>query len=348
MPELDLQEHPHRRYNPLTGEWVLVSPHRTKRPWQGKVEKTAPEDKPHYDPTCYLCPGNTRAGGVETPHYSGTYVFTNDYAALLEETPSAQYERGLLLARSERGLCRVLCFTPRHDLTLAEMDAADIRPIVDAWVEQYAEIGAKPHIHYVQIFENKGAMMGASSPHPHGQIWANETLPNEILKEHASQQAYWQSQRRCLLCDYVQTELAIGERIVTQNAHFVAVVPFWAIWPFETMVLSKRHMTSLLDLQEAERDALADIVQRVTARYDNLFETSFPYSMGFHQKPTDGGAHEAWHLHLHFYPPLLRSATVRKFMVGYEMLATPQRDITAESSAARLRALSEVHYRRVA
>ncbi len=348
MPTLDLQEHPHRRYNPLTGEWVLVSPHRTKRPWQGKVEKAAPEEKPRYDPNCYLCPGNTRAGGIVTPQYTGTYVFTNDFAALLEDTPAGKHEEGLLLARSERGLCRVLCFTPRHDLTLAEMDPAEIRPVVDAWVAQYAEIGAKPYINYVQLFENKGAMMGASSPHPHGQIWANETLPNEVLKEHANQQAYWLSKHRCLLCDYVEQELAAGERIVAQNAHFVAVVPFWAIWPFETMILSKRHLTSVLDLEDGERDALAEIIQRVTARYDNLFETSFPYSMGVHQKPTDGGAHESWHLHLHFYPPLLRSATVRKFMVGYEMLASPQRDLTAEASAARLRALSEVHYRRIA
>lgn len=342
----DLLEHPHRRYNPLTGEWVLVSPHRMKRPWQGQVEKAVPEQRPAYDQDCYLCPGNTRAGGVQTPHYTGTFVFTNDFAALLPDTPAGSFREGqLLVAKSERGLCRVVCFSPRHDLTLAEMTTAQIRPVVDTWVDQYAEIGALPFINYVQIFENKGAMMGASSPHPHGQIWANETLPNEVEKEDGHQRAYLKARGSCLLCDYLALELRAEERLICRNEHFVALVPFWAIWPFEAMIVSTRHLTSLLDLDVAERDSLADILRRLTVRYDNLFETPFPYSMGFHQRPTDGEAHPAWHLHLHFYPPLLRSATVRKFMVGYEMLAGPQRDITAEASAARLRVLPERHYR---
>ena len=345
MAQFPLQDHPHRRYNPLSGEWVLVSPQRMKRPWQGKVDKPIPEDRLRHDPSCYLCPGNTRAGGVLTPEYAGTYVFRNDFSALLPDVPPAGYEQGMLLAKSERGVCRVICFSPRHDLTLGEMSLADIRPVVDTWAEQYEEIGALPYINHVQIFENKGAMMGASSPHPHGQIWANETLPNEVLKEHAHQQDYLASRRSCLLCDYVSLEVAAGERIVCRNDHFVALVPFWAIWPFEVMVISTGHRASLSVLSGEEREALGDIIKRLTTRYDNLFETSFPYSMGFHQAPTDGKAHEAWHLHLHYYPPLLRSATIRKFMVGYELLANPQRDLTAEASAARLAALPEVHYR---
>ncbi|MCD6290742.1 MAG: UDP-glucose--hexose-1-phosphate uridylyltransferase [Anaerolineae bacterium] len=347
MRSFNLNDDPHRRFNPLTREWILVSPHRTKRPWQGQVEKPPQEERPAYDPNCYLCPGNTRAGGVRNPEYTSTFVFTNDFAALLPETPPGEVnESNLLVARSERGTCRVICFSPRHDLTLPEMEETDIRRVVDVWADEYLDLGAKPWINYVQIFENKGAMMGCSNPHPHGQIWANETMPVEPSKEQASLEAYRAEHGRCLLCDYVALEERLGERIVCANEHFVALVPFWANWPFETMVISRRHVASLAELTDAERDGLANIIRRLTTRYDNLFETSFPYSMGFHQQPTDGQEHPEWHLHAHYYPPLLRSATVRKFMVGYEMLANPQRDLTPEAAADRLRGLSEIHYKR--
>jgi len=342
----NLRDHAHRRYNPLTREWILVSPHRVQRPWQGQVEKPPPEERPRYDPRCYLCPGNERAGGVRNPQYTGTFVFDNDFSALLLDTPEGGVDDGgLLVARSERGICRVICFSPRHDLTLPEMSLADIRKVVDVWAEQYAALGALPQINHVQIFENKGAMMGCSNPHPHCQVWANETIPNEPAKELAALTDYWQERHACLLCDYLALEEERRERIVCANEHFVALVPFWAIWPFETMLLSRRHVPSLLELTEAERDGLAEIIKRLTTKYDNLFEVSFPYSMGFHQQPTDGRDYPALHLHAHYYPPLLRSATVRKFMVGYEMLSEPQRDIPAEAAAARLRALPEVHYR---
>jgi len=343
----NLSNHPHRRYNPLSREWVLVSPHRTQRPWQGQVEQTAPEQRPAYDPTCYLCPGNQRAGGVSNPAYDHTFVFTNDYAALLLDTPDGTFERGngLIRAESERGTSRVVCFSPRHDLTLAEMTPAELMPVVDEWVKQYQELGALPQIGYVQIFENRGAMMGASNPHPHGQIWATEHLPLNVAREQEAQAAYYAANGRTLLADYLALELQEGTRLVVSNEHFVALVPFWAVWPFETLVISRRPTGALPDLLPVERAGLADILKQLTTRYDNLFQVSFPYSMGFHQRPTDGAAHPEWHLHAHFYPPLLRSATVRKFMVGFELLAEPQRDITAESAAERLRSLSEKHYR---
>jgi UDPglucose--hexose-1-phosphate uridylyltransferase len=341
----DWNRYPHRRLNPLTNEWVLVSPHRTLRPWLGQVEKPGAESKPTYDPACYLCPGNARAGGAVNPAYGATFVFDNDYAALRQDTAPGGVDRsGLLVARAERGVCRVVCFSPRHDLTLARMRPAEIRPVVDEWVRQFGELGALDFIRYVQIFENRGDMMGASNPHPHGQIWSNETLPNEVAKEQAALSEYLGRNRRCLLCDYVDIERESGERIVAANRHFTAVVPFWAVWPFEMLVVPARHVASIGEFDHTERDALAGILSQVTVRYDNLFTTSFPYTMGFHQRPTDGEAHPEWHFHAHFYPPLLRSATVRKFMVGYEMLATPQRDITPETAAARLRALPERHY----
>jgi len=336
----DWKQDPHRRYNPLTREWVLVSPQRTARPWQGQVETGAATAEPEYDPQCYLCPGNARAGGVRNPHYTSTFVFDNDFAALTPSTPVDRFEQGgLLIAESEPGICRVVCFLPQHNLTIAGMDPAALRKVVDVWVEQYAELGSHPAINYVQIFENRGAMMGASNPHPHCQIWSSRALPNEISKEQASQLAWREERGGCLLCEYLKLEQAARVRAVEENDSFLAVVPFWALWPFETAVISKRHLPSIDRLSNAERDGLADILKRTTARYDRLFHVSFPYSMGFHQRPTDGLEHEEWHLHLHFYPPLLRSATVRKFLVGYEMLATPQRDITPEAAAERLRAV---------
>jgi UDPglucose--hexose-1-phosphate uridylyltransferase len=346
MTEFNLSDHPHRRYNPLSREWVLVSPHRTKRPWQGQVDAPAPEQRPAYDPQCYLCPGNARVGGETNPHYEQTFVFTNDFAALLPDTPPGEVdEGGLLRAVSERGTGRVVCFSPRHDLTLAELPLGALRQVVDVWAEQYQELGVRPEIGYVQIFENRGAMMGASNPHPHGQIWATEHLPGIPAREQDAQSDYLAATGRSLLADYVALEEARGERIVCANEHFVALVPFWAVWPFETMVVGRRPVGALPDLADDERTALADILRRVTTRYDNLFQVSFPYSMGFHQRPTDGLGHPEWHLHAHFLPPLLRSASVRKFMVGYELLAEAQRDITPEQAAERLRAQSETHYR---
>jgi UDPglucose--hexose-1-phosphate uridylyltransferase len=349
MDDSTLFSAPHRRLNALTGEWLLVSPHRTQRPWQGQVEATPADQRPPYDSTCYLCPGNQRAGGLQTPKYLSTYVFDNDFAALLPNTAARtvahainnQAGPALLRAESERGICRVVCFSPRHDLTLAGMDLASLRQVVDTWADQYAELGAIPWVRYVQIFENRGAMMGASNPHPHGQIWATSYLPQHAAREQNTQRDYYAANGRTLLTDYLALELAEGARIVCDNEHFVALVPFWAVWPFETLLISRRPIGALPDLLADERAGLAGILKRLTTRYDNLFEVSFPYSMGFHQRPTDGEAHPEWHLHAHFYPPLLRSATVRKFMVGYELLAEPQRDITPEAAAERLRAVQD-------
>lgn len=340
-----LKTQPHRRFNPLTREWILVSPHRTQRPWQGQVEKHPAPAEGAYDPDCYLCPGNARAGGARNPDYTATFVFDNDFAALLPDTaPASSNEGGLLVAEAEAGVCRVVCFSPNHGLTVARMAVDGIVPVVEAWTEQYASLGAAGWIRSVQIFENRGAMMGCSNPHPHGQIWANATLPGELAKECEAQREHRGAGGECLLCGYAAIEERARERMVLDNEAFLAVVPFWAVWPFETLVLSKRHLTGMDQMTDAERRALADLLKRITTRYDNLFETPFPYTMGFHQRPTDGAEHPYFHFHAHFYPPLLRSATVRKFMVGYEMLANPQRDVTAEWAAERLRGLSDRHY----
>jgi len=338
-------ESPHRRFNPLTREWVLVSPHRARRPWQGQIEKTPPENLPEYDPACYLCPGNERAGGVRNPQYRGTFVFDNDFAALLPniKTPASD-PHSLFVSNPESGICRVICFSPRHDLTFPQLTLDEAEAVIDAWSKQTAELYQRPEIAYVQVFENKGAMMGCSNPHPHSQIWAQSQIPNEPAKELASQRDYFAANGRPLLLDYLHEEQSRQERIVASNEHFTAVAPFWAIWPFEILVIAHRAAPALPALTQTERRALADICQQVTVRYDNLFEISFPYSMGFHQAPNDGTDHPEWTLHAHYYPPLLRSATVRKFMVGYELLAMPQRDITAETAAEKLRSLPKIHY----
>jgi UDPglucose--hexose-1-phosphate uridylyltransferase len=332
-------EVPHRRFDPLRGRWVLVSPHRTQRPWQGEVSRTDVKPPLHYDPECYLCPGNTRAGGKQNPPYTGVFAFTNDYAALLPDLPEVKIESspGLLVAQTERGTCRVLCFHPDHSLTLAGMELADIVRVVEAWTGEFTELGARPEIRHVQIFENRGAMMGASNPHPHCQIWATEHIPDEPLAEITNQREYNRLHNTCLLCDVLKLELEQQQRIVCENEEFVSLVPFWAVWPFETLVLSRPHLGSLQEFNPAQQKGLADILKQQTALYDRLFATSFPYTMGFHQRPTDGELYPELHFHGHFYPPLLRSATVRKFMVGFEMLGMPQRDITPETAAQQLR-----------
>jgi len=332
---IPLGERPHRRYNPLTREWVLVSPHRTDRPWQGQVEPVAPPP-PSYDPDCYLCPGNRRRSGLSNPRYQSTFVFDNDFAALVPGTPQARAgDAGLLIAESEAGVCRVVCFSPDHSLTLARMTVDQIRSVVDTLAAEYQNLLARPGIRHVQIFENRGEMMGCSNPHPHCQIWANETVPNEAAKERTAMAEYRAAHRSCLLCDYAALEAKLAERVVCENRSFLALVPFWAVWPFEMMLLPRRHIPGLDAMTGSVRTDLASMMKRICGRYDHLFHAAFPYTMGFHQG--DDGCH----FHAHYYPPLLRSATVRKFMVGYEMLAMPQRDLTPESAAERLRAAPE-------
>ncbi len=319
---------------------MLVSPNRTQRPWQGQMEKPVVAPALTYDPNCYLCPGNTRAGGARTDKYTSTYVFENDYAALKLDAPrfsSDEGDKGILVAEGESGICRVICFSPRHDLTLAKMAVSEIRTVVDVWAEQYRELGARDDISYIQVFENRGAMMGASNPHPHGQIWASLSIPNEVVAEAKGQRSYFEERGCCLLCAYREMEVRLQERVVTANASFIAVVPYWAVWPFEVMILPLRHIADLEAMTDTERDDFAAMLQSVTSTYDRVFDTPFPYSMGLHPRPCDGSEHPHWHFHAHFYPPLLRSATIRKFMVGYELLGSPQRDITAESAAETLR-----------
>jgi UDPglucose--hexose-1-phosphate uridylyltransferase len=337
-------DRPHRRFNPLKGEWVLVSPHRQRRPWQGRVELSGEADALAYDAQCFLCAGNTRANGVQNPTYTGTFVFDNDFAAVLPDSAvAAEPGDDLYQSMPARGVSRVVCFSPDHGKTLPELSTSAIEQVVDTWCAQSAELGAT--YPWVQVFENKGAMMGCSNPHPHGQIWATDYLPNEALTEDTRQKDYYARHGRPMLLDVAKRELEAGERVVTATEHWVAVVPYWASWPYETLLLPLQHLPRLTHLPPALRADLAMMLHRLTARYDNLFSCSFPYSMGWHGAPFTPGAEAHWQLHAHFYPPLLRSATVRKFMVGYEMLAEAQRDLTPELAAATLRAQSDTHYK---
>jgi len=344
---IDFFENPHTRVNMLTGEKVLVSPHRNKRPWQGQEEVVIADQRPEYDPVCYLCPGNKRADGAVNPPYKQSFIFVNDFSALLDNSPkSAINEEDLLIAESERGMCKVISFSPRHDLTLPEMELTDIHAVVNLWQNEFAELSQKDWIRYIQIFENKGAIMGCSNPHPHGQIWAQGSLPVEIQKVDRNLSNYYTKYKRTLLEAYTALELKKNERVIIDNEHFVVLVPFWAAWPYETLVISKRHVSNILGFTDAEKLDLAKTLQELTIRYDNLFNISFPYSAGMHQSPVNAGNQEHWHWHMHFYPPLLRSATVKKFMVGYEMMANPQRDISPEFAADTLKKLPTIHYKK--
>lgn len=342
----DINNIPHRRYNILTGEWILVSPHRTKRPWQGKTEQTANKDRPSYDPNCYLCPRNTRSSGETNTNYKEPFSFVNDFSALLPDGPQLRKNDGLLLAESETGICKVVCFSPDHSLTLPLMKVADITKVVQLWKKEHQELGRNPNINYVQIFENKGEIMGCSNPHPHGQIWSQSSVPTEVQKKTKHFASYWDKNKKSLLTDYLKQELQLKERILLENEHFVALVPYWAVWPYEAMILPKKQYQHIGQINREEEMAFAETIKKLTIKYDNLFGTSFPYSSGIHQSPTDGKEHPEWHFHMSFYPPLLRSATVKKFMVGYEMFAGPQRDITAEQAAKTLRNIPEEHYLR--
>jgi UDPglucose--hexose-1-phosphate uridylyltransferase len=339
MENTNLQEYSHKRFNILTGEWVLVSPHRAKRPWQGQNEEIYTEKRPAYDETCYLCATNTRMNGEINPDYKDVFVFTNDFAALQKDTPSFSVNNGLLKAQSETGICKVICFSPNHSKSLAQMEVEDIKKVVHAWQREFKDLGANENINYVQIFENKGAVMGCSNPHPHGQIWSQSTLPNEVDKKDKHQKKYFDKNKTSLLGDYLQQELVANERIIFQNDDFVVLIPFWAIWPFEAMIAPKKAQKDILQLSDIEAKNYAEAISVITQLYDKLFNTSFPYSSGIHQAPTNGKENEHWHWHMSFYPPLLRSATVKKFMVGYEMFGSPQRDITAEVAANKLRDL---------
>jgi UDPglucose--hexose-1-phosphate uridylyltransferase len=347
MQEFNSNEHPHRRFNPLLNEWVLVSPHRAKRPWQGQNESVFSDELSEFDSSCYLCPENIRANGIKNPKYDDCFVFDNDFAAIIPDEVRFEHQEksSFLKAIPERGLAKVVCFSPKHNLTIPEMEIEAIEKIIKTWQQEYSDLGKKEFVNYVQIFENKGSIMGCSNPHPHGQIWAQESLPTEVEKTQENLKAYYEKNGRTLLHDYLNEELKSKERIVIENEHFVVLVPFWAIWPFETMIISKRVLGKITDFSQSETVSFAKIIKELTVKYDNLFETSFPYSSGIHQAPTDGKLHSEWHFHMHFYPPLLRSASVKKFMVGYEMLGEAQRDITPEKSAEIIRNSANVHYK---
>mgnify|MGYP003624462970 FL=1 len=335
----DLQDYSHKRYNILTGEWVLVSPHRAKRPWQGQKESISNEVRPNHDPNCYLCAGNTRINGEENPDYTDVFVFVNDFAALQKDSKIFEINDGLFKAVSERGICKVICFSPDHSKSLADMEVVAIDKVIKAWQKEYTLLGENEMIAYVQIFENKGAVMGCSNPHPHGQIWSQSTLPNEVQKKDTHQSIYYAKNKRSLLGDYLEQEQKTNERIIYENDDFVVLVPFWAIWPFETMIVPKKKYKDITQLSDSESLSFAEAISAITKAYDKLFDCSFPYSSGIHQAPTNNKSNEHWHWHMSFYPPLLRSASVKKFMVGYEMFGSPQRDITAEQATDRLKNL---------
>ena len=340
----DLQNYSHKRYNSLTGEWVLVSPHRAKRPWQGQEEEISPEVRPVHDPSCYLCAGNTRASGDMNPDYKDVFVFVNDFSALQDDSEIFNIDEGLIKAESEQGICKVICFSPDHSKSLAQMTIKEIQKVIYAWQEEYVSLGKLKNINYVQIFENKGAIMGCSNPHPHGQIWSQSSLPNEVFKKDKQQYDYFKLNKKTLLEDYLKQELKIRERIIFENRAFVVLTPFWAIWPYEVMIIPKMPQKSINELRIEETILFAEAISVVTKIYDKLFNCSFPYSSGIHQAPTNLENNEHWHWHMSFYPPLLRSATVKKFMVGYEMFASPQRDITPETAAAILKKLADNLY----
>ena len=334
---MSLQTDSHRRKNLLTGEWILVSPHRTQRPWQGQVDDPESGEQPAYDRDCYLCPGNERANGARNPKYSGGFAFDNDFAALSAESVVEDTAHPLLEAEAESGCCRVVCFSEQHHLRLACMDDAGVARALRILFDEFAALDARPGIGYVQLFENRGAMMGCSNPHPHAQVWATHGIPVEPQKELERQSKHYRRTGRPLLLDYLDAESSARERLVCENAHAVSLVPFWACWPYETLLLPRRHVGSPADLTAAEVDGFAQILRRTLVAAERLFSAAVPYSMGFHARPSDGAEHPEWQLHAHIYPPLLRSAAVRKHVVGFEMLGMPQRDLTPETAAQRLR-----------